>query len=155
MLFRGGPQPAADTSAQLARITHGALVPMATLPHKRSILVVDDDAASRDTLALLLTRRGHVVETAANGREALNKIEHGIRPNLLILDLSMPVMDGYQLRAELLRRPACAEIPVLVVSGAIGADWARLSPAEALLPKPIDIGKLYAVIERQRDGQEH
>jgi CheY-like chemotaxis protein len=96
----------------------------------------------------LLEQRGHAVYTAANGREALDKIERGPIPRLVILDLMMPVMNGYELREEMLRRPALAKIPVVVVSGTLDAGSARHLAVLELIAKPLNLPKLYTLVEQ-------
>ena len=112
------------------------------------VLIVDDDATAREALAALLEERGHTVATAANGREALDKIEHGPVPRLVILDLMMPVMNGYELREEMLRRPALAKIPVVVVSGTLDARSVRDLAVKDLIPKPLNLPKLYTLVDQ-------
>ena len=92
------------------------------------ILVVEDDLATREALSLYLSIDGYAVATAANGREALDRLRAGPRPRLILLDLVMPVMDGPTFRAEQRRDPALADVPVLIVSG----DGAAEQKAAAL-----------------------
>jgi len=81
----------------------------------QEVLVVEDDANTRDLSTRLLTRDGWQVRTAANGREALDRIaEHS--PNLILLDLMMPVMDGFQMLEEMRSNPEWADIPVVVMT---------------------------------------
>jgi CheY-like chemotaxis protein len=111
------------------------------------VLIVEDEPDVRENLALLLELKGYRVITAGDGKQALDCIaEHG-PPCLILLDLMMPVMDGWQVRAALLEDPILAEIPVVVVSGVVDADDAvRDLEAVAHLRKPIDLGKLYRVV---------
>src|SRR5580765_7790969 len=81
-----------------------------------SILLVEDDFDMRDALIPILEYAGHHVVGAANGREALEQLRAGPKPSLILLDLMMPVMNGTEFRAEQLRDPALASIPVVVVS---------------------------------------
>jgi CheY-like chemotaxis protein len=110
-----------------------------TPPGPPAILVIEDDALTRRALALVLARDGFQVQTAANGRAALDQLRLGRRPSLILLDLVMPVMDGYQFRDEQRRDPLLADIPVIIVSGAFDARSrdAALQAAE-YLDKPID-----------------
>jgi len=87
-------------------------------PTPRLVLVIEDDEATREAVTLLLTSEGCDVLTAANGRAALEVLRNGARPDLIVLDLMMPVMDGWQFRAEQKRDPALSKIPVLVISAA-------------------------------------
>lgn len=79
------------------------------------ILVVEDDGALRATLADTLRAEGFEVREAADGRAALDALESGLRPDLIVLDLMMPVMNGWEFRAAQLRDPDLSHIPVLVL----------------------------------------
>ena len=79
------------------------------------VLVVDDDAKSRDVLRRTLTKEGWTVAEAANGREALDHLERG-RPALVLLDLMMPEMDGFEVLERMRREEAWRDIPVIVVT---------------------------------------
>ena len=113
----------------------------------RTILVVDDNIDLRDTLGDLLTLAGYRVVCASNGREALACLRSGPLPRLILLDLKMPVMNGWEFRTLQLQDPALAGVPVLVLSG--GADIrdevAGLQ-ADAYIPKPANIDLLMAAI---------
>jgi CheY-like chemotaxis protein len=111
----------------------------------RSVFIVDDDDDARRSLGLLLQMKGYVVEFASNGREALKKLREGPLPRLLITDLMMPVMDGWQLRTEMLKDSVLASIPVITISGR-DCD-ARSFRAVACLTKPVDLTQLYGLLE--------
>ena len=85
---------------------------------QRMVLVVDDDASIRESLADLLGDEGYRVATAANGAEALSLLRPParLRPCVILLDLMMPVMNGQEFYAEQQRDPALAVIPVVVIS---------------------------------------
>src|SRR5687768_15357853 len=103
------------------------------------ILIVDDDLDIRETLTEILEDRGFDVITAANGLEALNLIRSAeAAPSVILLDLMMPVMDGYGFLEEYRRAPALASIPVVVVTAGHRVDRSLLGSA-ALVPKPIDV----------------
>lgn len=115
----------------------------------KCVLVVDDDDDLRDAMHYLLSKRGYAVETAANGREGLAALEAGLRPCVILLDLKMPVMDGFAMRRALLDDPRFADIPVIFISGA--ADAVRRSDelgAAAVLTKPVDMATIYAFLEQ-------
>jgi CheY-like chemotaxis protein len=103
---------------------------------------VDDDADSRGFLVTVLTSLGYSVTTAIDGEDALTvaKEQH---PCLILLDLMMPVMDGFEFRAAQMRSPDLAETPVIVVS-AIGTDnqLTRRLGSVATVQKPIDVDVL-------------
>jgi CheY-like chemotaxis protein len=102
------------------------------------VLIVEDDSEIRELVAEMLADCGYPVLTASNGQEALERLKACARPCIILLDLMMPVMDGWQLRAELLADPELADVPVVVVSGA--ADIHRSSAslrAVKVLTKPV------------------
>lgn len=113
------------------------------------VLLVEDDPDMRQDLAFLIEHRGHTVQTAAHGKEALDKLaEHGA-PCLILLDLMMPVMDGWELRAELLGDPDLAGIPVVLLSGVADVQQeARSLQAVDYLTKPIDFQRLYQLVDK-------
>ncbi|HET6281370.1 MAG TPA: response regulator [Polyangia bacterium] len=85
--------------------------PSDTQPH--TVFVVDDDRDIREDLGDLLREEGFGVEAAWNGAEALNRLKAGFRPDVIILDIMMPVMDGKTFRGELQKLPELAGIPVI------------------------------------------
>jgi CheY-like chemotaxis protein len=80
-----------------------------------AVLVVEDDPQSRDMLRRALTRQGWEVVEAPDGRKGLASLDQ-VRPALILLDLMMPEMDGFEFMDELLRRPEGPQIPVIVVT---------------------------------------
>jgi DNA-binding response OmpR family regulator len=112
------------------------------------VLVVDDDALIRDTLATALGDEGYAVRVAGDGRAALDTMGHW-RPDVIVLDLMMPVMDGSAFRAAQRSVAETAQIPVIVLSAAheVNSRAATLEPA-AIFGKPFDLGALLDVIER-------
>ena len=119
------------------------------MPSGKLILVVEDRAPTADALRVLLEVEGYRVACAANGRQALDYLDAGHRPFVILLDLNMPVMDGRQLRSEMGRDPALASIPVIVVSadGSVRQKAASLGAAD-YLETPVEVDKLLAVVER-------
>ena len=113
------------------------------------VLVVDDDALIRDTLATALTDEGYAVRVAPDGQAALQTL-HEWMPDLIVLDLMMPVMDGLAFRAAQRAVDRAAHIPVIVLSAAhnVQARVAGLGAA-AVLSKPFDLGILLDVVERE------
>jgi DNA-binding response OmpR family regulator len=116
------------------------------------VLVVDDDALIRDTLAIALSDEGYAVRVAPDGRVALETL-HEWLPDLIVLDLMMPVMDGPAFRSAQKGLERAAHIPVIVLSAAhnIQARVAGLGAA-AVLAKPFDLGILLATVERTVRG---
>lgn len=112
------------------------------------VMVVDDDEDVRIGLRGILERRGYEVAEAGNGLEALQLLRGGLRPKLIFLDYSMPVMNGEEFCDQCTQDPAFATIPIVVVSAdtASAVKLARNRSLE-LLRKPVSADKLLAVIE--------
>jgi CheY-like chemotaxis protein len=106
-----------------------------------TVFIVEDDFDTREMLGRFLEMEGYRVETAANGRVALDRLNGGTRACVILLDLMMPVMDGWQFRREQARDAELADIPVIVVSAA-GRDRIDQIEADAYLSKPVDLDEL-------------
>jgi CheY-like chemotaxis protein len=108
-------------------------------------MVVDDDPSVREALTDFLGDEGFRVRDAVNGADALQQLTSSRElPELLILDLAMPVMSGYELLRQIRADEHWAPVPVLVVSGTLDED--ALPPEIACLRKPIDSGALVGAI---------
>lgn len=113
-----------------------------------TILVVEDDFEIRECMIELLRDERHAVVTAENGQQALDLLEAGLRPCVILLDLMMPIMDGWEFRRRQRARPDLATIPVVVVTGAgVETRGADLDPFQ-LLTKPFDLDRLLETVER-------
>jgi CheY-like chemotaxis protein len=113
------------------------------------VLIVEDDTDLRDALSQILEDEGYRVWSAEHGLDALERLRDGSRPCLILLDLTMPVMNGWQFRAEQQLDPQLASIPVVVISA--GANLAeQLQPlgVQDYLRKPIQLGQLLATVRR-------
>lgn len=106
-----------------------------------AILIVDDDAGSRKALAEVLNDEGYSVATASDGEDGMSYLRDGHRPRVILLDLMMPGVDGWDFRAEQKRDAALAAIPVIAISAA-----GKLLDAEFSLRKPIDIDSLLKLL---------
>jgi len=117
-------------------------------PHKR-ILIVEDCFLARELMSLILGEGGYMVSTAANGKEAIERLHSTDRPDLILLDLRMPVMDGWTFREELKHDPELAVIPVVVISGLdqSGEENATLEAAR-FLHKPIETTELLETVQQ-------
>jgi len=117
------------------------------------VLLVEDELAIREALAGTLRERGVDVEVAANGIEALDLLQRGLRPAAILLDLMMPGMDGWDFRQRQLGDPRLAAIPTIVVTSAgfsmqsIRAQFGDVG----FVPKPFDEEALLEAIEKARD----
>jgi CheY-like chemotaxis protein len=112
------------------------------------VLVVDDDPDIRETLREVIEAEGYRVVTAANGRAALEALIMGLHPSLIVLDLMMPSMSGWDVLAAIRGDGALRDIPVAVIS----ASGGRTPPPGAthFLRKPIDLDALLEVIRDPR-----
>jgi CheY-like chemotaxis protein len=116
-----------------------------------AILVVEDDPDLASALADVLRDAGHDVVVKSNGRDALDHLRTHAAPRLILLDLMMPVMDGWQFRAEQRRDPRWAQIPVVAISAVHDVQRNRILAPDAFLQKPLDLGRLIAAVERYMD----
>lgn len=118
------------------------------------ILVVDDDAHLRQVVAEYLEAAGHRVQTATNGHEALAHMRHEC-PDVIVLDLEMPVMDGRAMLRACRGLPEFADLPVIVTSGMQDpvATLADL-PVSMYLPKPFDLDELAAALDAAESARK-
>jgi CheY-like chemotaxis protein len=113
------------------------------------VLVVDDDHEVSGTLTDILEDAGYQVMCAADGVEALELLRRGPRPSLVLLDLRMPRMDGFQFQAEKRRDPALHAIPVVVFTAdRTSAPQADDIDVAAYIQKPARLEELLAVVHR-------
>ena len=113
--------------------------------HHCPVLIVEDDADLRDMMAQLLNLEGFNAATAANGREALEYLQESDRPDVILLDLMMPVMDGWEFRRRQQADPSVSGVPVIVLS-ALDPTRAADVNANAFLKKPLDFDRLLALV---------
>jgi len=109
------------------------------------VLIVEDDQDLREMMAQLLTLEGFQAATVANGKEALEYLHERDRPEVILLDLMMPVMDGWEFRRKQQADPSLAGVPVIVLSAIDPARAARVD-AEAFLKKPLDFDRLLDLV---------
>ncbi len=110
------------------------------------VLLIEDDPSIRTTLAEMLGDEGYVVTTATQGREALEMLRASAAPDAIVLDLMMPVMDGWEFRIEQRADPLLAGIPLLAMSADLSPK-ARAIAADAYVRKPIDFPELVRLIQ--------
>ncbi|MGH2468596.1 MAG: response regulator [Chloroflexota bacterium] len=108
------------------------------------VLVVDDEPVIRGLLVTILQDAGYVVDEAGNGAEALQKVQTSL-PNAIVLDLLMPVMDGFQFLEHCRLLPGCEQLPIVVLS----ASHVVLSDerVRAFVKKPFDLNVFVAAVE--------
>ena len=114
---------------------------------EHTVLVVDDDADIREALEMLLLDEGYRVRTAADGAQAVAMM-HAERPCFVILDLMMPVMDGWEVAGRMHEDPRLGEIPVCVVTAT--PEWAP-TDCVRVMPKPIDVQALLDTVHTHCD----
>jgi CheY-like chemotaxis protein len=123
--------------------TVSSITPTAHCP----VLIVEDDADLREMMAQLLSLEGFRTETVANGRDALRYLARGDRPDVILLDLMMPVMDGWEFRRRQAQDPSISGVPVVVLSALDPARVADLG-GTAFLKKPLDFDRLLELVRR-------
>ena len=116
------------------------------------VLLVDDDSGVRRTLARFLGRDGISVVEADNGQEALTYLKDGGAASVIVLDLRMPVMDGFKFREAQRREPTLAGIPVVILSGADTDRFDELQAA-ATFEKPASFVELAKVVRELASHQ--
>jgi CheY-like chemotaxis protein len=119
-----------------------------------TVLVVDDEPDLLEVTRFALESEGFGVETARNGEEALALLLSGKRPGLVLLDLMMPVMNGWELIAVWQADLATQGIPIIAMSAAFSAPTAHALGIDAFVPKPFDIERLLMTVKALlREGQ--
>jgi CheY-like chemotaxis protein len=112
----------------------------------RHVLVVEDDFDIREAMTMVLEDEGYVVGSAANGREALDLLATTPRPDVIVLDLMMPIMNGWEFLKALRADPSYEALNVVVVSAV--PDGSAFAPVQGVVPKPIDMDRLLATVRR-------
>jgi two-component system response regulator MprA len=119
-----------------------------------SVLVVEDDPELLNSLSEVLQSEGFGVARARNGLEALGRLRGGARPSVILLDLMMPIMNGWQFRYEQRQDSDLSKIPVVVVSAKSDsrqhAEWLE---ADGYISKPIDLNVLLGTLSRYCNGE--
>ena len=111
------------------------------------VLVVDDDSAVRRMILLLLRSDGYETEAAKDGAEALALMRHR-RPCLVLLDMNMPVVDGWEFRKQQLEDPALADVPVVCITGMVHPEDVERILGVPCLRKPVDFPSLLRSVEK-------
>jgi CheY-like chemotaxis protein len=115
-----------------------------------TLLLVEDDSAEAEALSLVLAAEGYGVARAADGQRALDYLAQRPAPDLILLDMIMPVMDGWHFLHEQKRTPQLARLPVLVMTAtpAIGREWAEDHGCAGWLRKPAPTEQLLDEVQR-------
>jgi chemosensory pili system protein ChpA (sensor histidine kinase/response regulator) len=115
-----------------------------------SILIVEDTNEQRDLVAMYLEMNGYHVEVANDGIQGLAQA-HKLKPSLILMDLGMPKMDGYQMIAELRSDETLKDIPIVVISAWTAAthrDRAKAAGADAFITKPFELGHILNTVQK-------
>lgn len=116
---------------------------MVTSTAVKQILVVEDNAVTRENLVVLLQREGFQVLGVANGRRALDHLESGERPDVILLDMLLPVLDGWKFLEELRNWSKPLRIPIIVTTGTIlTREWAMTHGCAGFIHKPFEFADL-------------
>ena len=120
---------------------------------KKTILLIEDDADIRDALQGALRVEGYTVLTFEHGQAAWDYLEKASPPSLIFLDLMTPVLTGWQfLERARHEKPTWVHVPIVVFSAANLPPGADFTPAVEVLRKPVDLGELFSVVEKQIGG---
>jgi CheY-like chemotaxis protein len=120
-------------------------MPATEQPEEPRVLIVEDDDSAREALSDCLEMEGFTVAAARNGREALDYLHQSPPPKVILLDLYMPVMTGWEFREAQKKDAAIANIPVVVVT-AFGSGMTKQIDANVIMHKPLDLDRLLTVI---------
>ena len=112
------------------------------------VLVVDDDPDICEVIETVLELNGYRVITACDGADALERLRAGVRPCLILLDLMMPKMSGFEFREEQQRDPALRGIPVMILSGDGRAEAKAVALGVEGMRKPVELGVLLEAVAR-------
>ena len=123
------------------------------MANRDRILVVEDDRDTLSGLFMLLTHAGFSVLTAEHGAQAVDLLAHGIRPRLILLDLMMPKVTGWDVLKHLQTDPELREIPVVVMTAA-GESARPVVGADVVLRKPVQPDRLIGEVARLMDAAQ-
>lgn len=112
------------------------------------VMIVEDDFAIREALTQILEDYGYLIASASNGQEALDYLRANALPQLILLDLMMPVMNGYQFRDVQQQDTRLASVPVIILSADNDAEVADTIEADGFLRKPVRLMTLVEVVGR-------
>ena len=116
------------------------------------VLIVDDDLDLLEVTSFVIENEGMAVKTARNGEEALALLRTGRRPRLVLVDLIMPVMNGWEFLDEVAKDPSLRQIPIVVLTA---TEHVQVTGAVEVLSKPIDLMALLQVVEHYVRGEEN
>lgn len=115
----------------------------------KRVLIIEDDESIRELLVELLESEGYVVSAAENGLQGIEFLKKNSRPDLILMDLMMPVMDGYTFRTEQMKNPQWITIPTVVMSAEASAkEKLKNYSITAFLTKPIELETILKTVEK-------
>lgn len=115
---------------------------------RADVLVVDDDADILAVTRMVLEGSGYSVRTATNGQEALALLQRGLDVSVILLDLMMPIADGWWFRSQIDRRSRFADVPIVVLSGArLTEEQVETLHVRGYLRKPVDLTELLTTVD--------
>ncbi len=118
-----------------------------------NVLIIEDDEDIADSLSDVLTARGYHVAIAGNGKDALERVRStGLRPDVILLDLLMPVMDGVGFLEARAAEPLLAAVPVIVITAQPQAGARLAEPVYASLAKPLPLSELLEAVNHAIHG---
>jgi CheY-like chemotaxis protein len=126
---------------------------MAAAAAIKRVLLVEDNRDALSGLNMLLTGAGFSVLMAENGDEALFLIDRGVRPDVIVMDLMMPKVSGWDILKQLREDPELRETPVIVVT-ALDKEEAHVVGADVVMQKPIQPGELISEVQRLATGKD-
>jgi CheY-like chemotaxis protein len=118
----------------------------------KPILIIEDNEPVRAIVAATLRAHGYETVIAGDGREAMTRLEAGLEPDLILLDMILPDVDGWQFCARYLDGHDHVPVVILTGLGIASEEWARSMGAVALLRKPVETAELIATIRRYVEG---
>jgi CheY-like chemotaxis protein len=119
----------------------------------KTVLVIEDNIVTCEGLGVILRNAGYAAALASHGAAALDYLDNRPAPDLILLDMLMPVMDGWHFLEALQNRPRPPAVPVLVMTGTvISRQWAEDHGCAGFLRKPVEVGPLLEEIQRCLSG---
>ncbi len=111
------------------------------------ILIVEDDESIRETLKMMFESEGYSVSEAANGQEGLDVLSHKQPPSMILLDLMMPVMNGWEFADKIGQDRALADTPIVLITAFV-EEAKSFKKAQYVLPKPLSVDALLQTAKR-------
>lgn len=119
------------------------------MPSPKKLLIVEDNALTRAELSSILRGEGYETVPVANGEEALQQLRKGSSPDLILLDMLMPVLDGWHFLRRIQNETSQPTIPIIIITGTIlSREWADTHGCAGFVRKPIERDLLLQEVER-------